>query len=102
MAQVTNTQQRNIRTLTLTLVDDNKNLKLSETAVFSETIRTEHSDEQTIQSVLMSGKVQEALEKHNNHRSKTVDKAIRNNTGRDVVLEPVEIWDLRWSTVVVG
>jgi hypothetical protein len=65
-------------------------------------VRTEHSDDKTIQNLLMTGKVQAALDKHNTKREATVDKAILKATGREVFLDPVEIWDLEWTTVTVA
>jgi len=63
---------------------------------------TEHNDERTIQQILMSGEVAEALVKHNDNRVKVVDKAIQRATGRDVKLEEVEIFDLDWQVVRVA
>ena len=98
-----NMKTRNIRTVNLTLNDNDTNLDLKNTLVFQATlVRTEHSDEKTIQNLLMSGKVQTALEKHNDKRADTVDKSILKSTGVKVYLDPVEIWDLEWKVVAVA
>lgn len=92
-----------LRTLNLTLVDNNENLKGAQKIVFQSLgFITEHSDEQTIQQILMTGKVKEALDKHNSKRVEVVDKAIQRNTGRAVKLEEVEIFDLNWQVVRVA
>lgn len=93
----------NLRTLNLTLVDNHPDLKAAEKIVFQQlNYVSEHTDDQTIQQVLMTGDVESALAKHNDKRAKVVDKAILRNTGRDVFLEPVEIWDLKWQVVRVA
>jgi len=92
-----------LRTLNLTLVDNNPNLKVAQKVVFQKLGHmTEHNDERTIQQILMSGEVAEALVKHNDNRVKVVDKAIQRATGRDVKLEEVEIFDLDWQVVRVA
>lgn len=97
------TQMTTLRTINLTLVDNNPNLKAKDKIVF-QTLNfiTEHNDERTIQQVLMSGDVATALDKHNKKRLETVDKEILRNTGRDVMLEEVEIFDLQWQVVCVA
>ena len=97
------TQMTTLRTINLTLVDNNPNLKAKDKIVF-QTLNfiTEHNDERTIQQVLMSGDVATALDKHNEKRLSTVDKEILRNTGRDVMLEEVEIFDLQWQVVRVA
>ena len=97
------TKMTAIRTVNLTLVDNNPNLKGKAKIVYQElNYVTEHTDDRTIQQVLISGDVATALEKHNKVREQTVDKEILRNTGRDVMLEPVEIFDLQWQVVRVG
>jgi hypothetical protein len=97
------TQMTTLRTINLTLVDNNPNLKAKDKIVF-QTLNfiTEHNDERTIQQVLMSGDVATALDKHNKKRLETVDKEILRNTGRDVMLEEVEIFNLQWQVVRVA
>ena len=98
-----NMATRNIRTVNATLNNHNTNLALKDTLVFQKTlIRTEHSDDKTIQNLLMSGAVQKAIEAHNTKLEETVDKSILKNTGVKVFLEPVEIWDLDWTIVTVA
>lgn len=92
-----------LKTLNLTLVDNNPNLKGKEKIVFQElNFITEHNDERTIQQILMSGEVAKALEVHNAKRVKVVDKEIQRATGRDVKLEEVEIFNLDWQVVRVA
>lgn len=92
-----------LRTLNLTLVDNDTNLKGKQKIVFQQLgYVSEHTNEQTIQQILMSGDVATALEKHNKVRAEVVDDAILRNTGRDVFLKPVEIWDLEWQVVQVA
>lgn len=89
-----------LRTLNLTLVDNDTNLKGKQKIVFQQLgYVSEHTNDQTIQQILMSGDVATALEKHNKVRAEVVDDAILRNTGRDVFLKPVEIWDLEWTVV---
>lgn len=97
------TQMTTLRTINLTLVDNNPNLKAKDKIVF-QTLNfiTEHNDDRTIQQVLMSGDVATALDTHNKKRLETVDKEILRNTGRDVMLEEVEIFDLQWQVVRVA
>lgn len=97
------TKMSKLRTLNLTLVDNNPNLKAAKKIVFQSLgFITEHTNDQTIQQILMSGDVAKALEKHNEKRVKVVDKEILRNTGRDVMLEEVEIFDLEWQVVQVA
>ena len=92
-----------LRVLNLLLVDNNTNLKVEGKVVFQKLSHmTEHNDERTIQQILMSGEVAEALEAHNVKRVKVVDKDIQRATGRDVKLEEVEIFDLDWQVVRVA
>ena len=101
--EVNNMNNRKIRTVNATLNDNDTNLSLADTLVFQKTlVRTEHTDDKTIQNLLMSGKVQAALEKHNEKRQETVDKAILKSTGVKVFLDPVAIWDLQWEIVTVA
>ena len=92
-----------LRTINLTLVDNNPNLKGKDKIVFQKlNYVTEHNDDQSIQQILMTGRVSESLETHNYLRSETIDKDIQRNTGRDVMLEDVEIFDLDWMVVRVA
>lgn len=110
MAQTTNqnaTGETNmnttLRTINLTLVDNNHNLKGEEKIVFQKLgYITEYSDDKSIQQILMSGDVAMALANHNKLRAKTVDKEIQRNTGRDIMLEDADIFDLDWMVVRVA
>jgi len=92
-----------LRTINLTLVDNNSNLKAGEKIVFQQlNYITEHNDDQSIQQILMTGDVAKSLINHNKMRSNIVDKDILRSTGRDVMLEDVEIFDLDWMVVRVA
>lgn len=92
-----------LKTVNLTLVDNNSNLKAAQKIVYqSLNLVTEHNDDRTIQQVLITGDVAKALAEHNLKRVKVVDKEILRTTGRDVYLEPVEIFDLKWQVIQVG
>ncbi len=39
---------------------------------------------------------------YNDKRTEVIDKEIQRNTGRDVMLEEVEIFDLQWMVVRVA
>ena len=92
-----------LRTINLTLVDNNQNLKGEGKIVFQKlNYVTEHDDDKSIQQILMTGEVAKALLEHNLKRVKVVDKEILRNTGRDVMLEEVEIFDLNWTVVRVA
>ncbi len=97
------TTMSTLRTLNLTLVDNNPNLKGADKIVYQELYHiTEYDDEKTIQQILMSGDVADALEQHNELRSETIDKEIQRNTGRDIMLDDVQIFDLDWMVVRVA
>lgn len=97
------TKMSNLRTLNMTLVDNNPNLKAEKKIVFQALgVVTEHNNERTIQQILITGDVSNALDKHNKMRTSTVDKEILRNTGRDVMLEEVEIFELDWQVVQVA
>jgi hypothetical protein len=91
-----------IRKVSLTLIDNDSNLKGAEKIVFEQTVVTEHDNDKTIQQVLITGDVANALDKHNKQREATVDKAVLRNTGTKVFLDPVEIFELQWQVVQVG
>lgn len=91
-----------IRTVNLTLIDNDANLKGAEKIVFQRQVVTEHDNDKTIQQVLITGDVAKALVEHNEKRSGTVDKAVLRSTGTKVYLEPVEIFELQWQVVQIG
>ena len=90
-----------LRTITATLIDNNPNLKAQERIVFQEKeFLTEYDDAQTLQNIIATGKVKEALDKHNALRADVTDKAILKTTGVKVPLDPIElIAELEWSVV---
>lgn len=91
-----------VRTVNLTLIDNDSNLKTDDKIVFQRQVVTEHDNDKTIQQVLITGDVAKALEEHNAKRESTVDKQVLRSTGTKVVLEPVEIFELQWQVVQVG
>lgn len=91
-----------IRKVSLTLIDNDSNLKGAEKIVFEQSVVTEHDNDKTIQQVLITGDVSTALDAHNKKRESTVDKAVLRSTGTKVFLEPVEIFELQWQVVQIG
>lgn len=96
-----------LRTVNVTLIDNNSNLKGEAKVVFQKKdIVTEYSDEDTKMNIIAEGEVAKALSKHNEGvRSKTVDRDILRSTGRDVSLDPIELLSdsqLSWSFVQVA
>jgi hypothetical protein len=91
-----------IRKVSLTLIDNDNNLKGAEKIVFEQSLVTEHDNDKTIQQVLITGDVSTALDAHNKKRESTVDKAVLRSTGTKVFLEPVEIFELQWQVVQIG
>lgn len=91
-----------IRKVSLTLIDNDSNLKGAEKIVFEQSVVTEHDNDKTIQQVLITGDVSTALDAHNEKRESTVDKAVLRSTGTKVFLEPVEIFELQWQVVQIG
>jgi hypothetical protein len=95
-----------VKTLNVTLVDNNSNLKGAGKIVFQKLgFITEHSNEEAKMDIIATGKVMEALKTHNDKREETVDKQILRNTGRDVMLEPIELLSdsqLQWQIIQVA
>lgn len=94
-----------LRTLNLTLLDQTQGLKADERVVYSKKdVLTEYTNEQTIQNTLATGEVLKALEKHNEKRLKTRDKAFK-GAATTVFLEEIEhLGDpcLKWQIIQVG
>ena len=102
MTNTTNT----LRTLNLTLLDLSPELKGENKVVYEKAnVRTEYTDEQTIQNLLATGDVLSALQLHNeNVRVKTLDSQYK-GSAREVFLEPIDhLGDssLKWEVVRVG
>ena len=95
-----------VRTLNITLVDNNPNLKNKAKIVFQKMgFITEHSDDDAKMDLVATGKVKKALDSHNLKRTQTVDKAIQRATGRDVFLEEIELLsdpELQWQVVRIA
>lgn len=93
-----------LKTVTVRIFDEDESLgapsKNNLVATFKDIVVKESDDANRILlKVAMDGKLNQKIEKHNEMRSKTVDKKILRNTGREVMLEPVTVDDLR---VTVG
>lgn len=103
---ITKENNMTVKTLNVTLVDNNSNLKGAGKIVFQKLgFITEHSDEEAKMDIIATGKVMEALTEHNYKREKTIDKDILRNTGRDVMLEPIELLSdpqLQWQIIRVA
>lgn len=104
MAQANTTNT--LRTLNLTLIDLSSELKGEKKVVYEQAnVRTEYTDEQTIQNLLATGDVLSALQLHNEKvRSKTLDAQYK-GSAREVFLEEIDhLGDsrLRWEVIRVG
>lgn len=103
-----NTKENNmtVKTLNMTLVDNNSNLKGAGKIVFQKLgFITEHSEADAKMDIIATGKVMEALATHNAKREKTVDKTILRATGREVMLEPIELLSdtqLQWQIIRIA
>lgn len=95
-----------LRTLNLTLIDLSSELKGEKKVVYEQAnVRTEYTDEQTIQNLLATGDVLSALQLHNEKvRSKTLDAQYK-GSAREVFLEGIDhLGDsrLKWEVIRVG
>lgn len=101
-----NTMTNTLRTLNITLLDLSPELKGEDKVVYEKQgIRTEYTDDQTIQNQLATGDVLSALTLHNeNVRVKTLDNQYK-GSAREVFLEAIDhLGDsrLKWEVVRVG
>lgn len=104
MAQFNTTNT--LRTLNITLIDLSPELKGEKKVVYEQAnVRTEYTDEQTIQNLLATGDVLSALQLHNEEvRSKTLDAQYK-GSAREVFLEEIDhLGDsrLKWEVIRVG
>lgn len=95
-----------LRTLNLTLLDLSPELKGEDKVVYEKAnVRTEYTDEQTIQNLLATGDVLSALKSHNEKvRTKTLDAQYK-GSAREVFLEEIDhLGDsrLKWEVIRVG
>lgn len=95
-----------LRTLNLTLIDLSPELKGEDKVVYEQAnVRTEYTDEQTIQNLLATGDVLSALQLHNKRvRSKTLDAQYK-GSAREVFLDEIDhLGDsrLKWEVIRVG
>lgn len=86
------------RTVTLTLIDDDTSLDVSEAVVGTyPNIIVEDDIATVINQICLDGEVAKAIANHNVKRSKAIDLHILKNTGKEVGLQPVKLKDLRWE-----
>lgn len=93
-----------LRTLTLTLIDNNTNLEDHQRVVFrKKDFQTSMTNQQAKEDILASGEVKVAIEKHNKDvRAKVVRQDILENTGREVFLKPIKLVsdpELEWRII---
>lgn len=98
------TNMTTFKELTLTLVDNNPFLEDDQRIVFQKKgYKTSFTQQQAKEDVIATGKVKEALEKHNKEvRSKVVREDILENTGREVFLKPIKLLSdsqLEWRII---
>ena len=104
----TNKKDKNmtVKILNITLINENTNLTTANKVVFQAlNVLTEHSNDDAKMDLIASGDVMLALNKHNAKRIDTVNQAILENTGREVMLKPIELLsdpELTWSIVTIG
>lgn len=96
-----------LRTVNITLIDENPNLKGDKKVVFQKMgVVTEFNDQETKMNIIATGKVAKALQQHNAEvREQTIDKGIQRTTGRDVMLEPIELLsdgELTWNIIQIA
>lgn len=96
-----------IKTVNITLINENPNLKGENKVVFQKmNYITEYSDNDTKMNIIATGEVAKALDVHNKEvLTKTVDKGILRSTGREVMLEPIELLSdgqLTWNIIQVA
>jgi hypothetical protein len=88
------------RVVTVRLFDDDPGLPVDNCLVGEYTgIVTEDNDQVTIQQVLLDYGVAEEIDIHNKIRAEVVNGSILQNTGREVMLRPIRLKDLRIEVV---
>lgn len=92
-------QQMATRLVRVLILDPNENLNLESRLIYA---GKEQLTDLTDQELFFSLPMQELLQKHNDLRSKTVDKALSSRMGKEIFLEPVRISQLKMVVVNVA
>jgi hypothetical protein len=88
------------RVVTVRLFDDDPGLPVDNCLVAEySSVVTEDNDQVTIQQVLLDYGVAEDIRIHNDTRAEVVNESILQNTGREVMLRPIRLKDLRIEVV---
>ena len=94
-----NMTKLNRKQVTVTLIDNDSSLPAASAIVFEKKLISDGSREDIIQEVILQGKVKEALDRHNEIRSKIINLGILERVGNEVMLRAVELKDLDWTIV---
>lgn len=89
----------NRKQVTVTLIDNDSSLPAASAIVFEKKLISDGNREDIIQEVILQGKVKEALDRHNEIRSKIINLGILERVGNEVMLRAVELKDLDWTIV---
>ena len=92
-----NMTKLNRKQVTVTLIDNDSSLPAASAIVFEKKLISDGSREDIIQEVILQGKVKEALDRHNEIRSKIINLGILERVGNEVMLRAVELKDLDWT-----
>lgn len=84
------------KTVKVELFDDSVGILAADSLVYTTEEVSDLSNQQIIHEVLMMGEVADHLNDHNDLRSLLVNEDILQRTGREVMLKPVRLKDLRW------
>lgn len=91
--------ENQMRIVKVYIADSDENLELEQRLLYSgEEKLTDFTD----QELFFEVPINDILKKHNEVRSKTVDKKASEKFGRDIFLEPVRIRDLEMVVVEVA
>jgi hypothetical protein len=94
-----NMAKLNRKQVTVTLIDNDSSLPAASAIVFEKKLISDGNREDIIQEVILQGKVKEALDRHNEIRSKILNLGILERVGNEVMLRAVELKDLDWTIV---
>lgn len=94
-----NMTKLNRKQVTVTLIDNDSSLPAASAIVFEKKLISDGNREDIIQEVILQGKVKEALDRHNEIRSKIINLGILERVGNEVMLRAVELKDLDWTIV---
>ena len=84
------------KTVKVELFDDSVGILAADSLVYTTEEVSDLSNQQIVHEVLMMGEVADHLNDHNDLRSMMVNEDILQRTGREVMLKPVRLKDLRW------